>query len=767
MIADLAFRAARRFCIVSLVLAAAIPAAADDYWPKVLSGERGEVVVYQPQIESLEGQTLQSRAAVSMQLDGAEAPIFGAMWFESRLSTDQETRMASLEAVKVTASRFPDADEALVAELSAYLEQDIPTWEMDFSLDRIIADLAAESSSGVGGGGYNNDPPAIHVRQHPTVLVIVDGDPIFQKLDGPELEYVVNSAFFLVREPGQRELYLRGGGTWFTANDLNGPWGLAQQLPQVVVDITPQLEAEEKEQNEAAAEDAAALELEPSEDAAPPEIIVATEPAEIIVTEGAPDFASVEGTQLLYLRNCESDVVMDISTQDYYVLVAGRWFRSKSLENGPWSYVAPEEIPEDFTLIPSDSDLASVLPSVAGTQEAREAVLETQIPQTAEIDRATATCTVTYDGDPEFESCAEGVAYARNTDKSVLLIDGVYYCCDEAVWFVSQQPDGPWAVATELPAVIQDLPPECPVYNVKYVYIYESTPEVVYVGYTAGYYHSYVYHGCVVYGSGWYYYPWYRHYYYPRPVTYGFAVHYNPWTGWGFSYGVSYGWVTVGFHWGRYPYRGWGAAGYRHGYRRGYWRGYNHGYRHGYRRGASAGYRAGYRSGQKQHHSNAYRNRSSGVKRTGDVKRDNRKTPGTSDRKNNVYADRDGNVYRDKDGSWEKREGDRWESEKERPESRDQQGDRESRDRDKQQGDQQQRDQQQRDKQQQDQQQRDKQQRDQQQRDQVQRDQQQRDQQQLDRDRSSRDRGSQRQQQAPQQRQRSGGGRGGGRGGRR
>jgi hypothetical protein len=31
-------------------------------------------------------------------------------------------------------------------------------------------------------------------------------------------------------------------------------------------------------------------------DPAPPEIIVSTEPAEIIVTEGAPDVASVEGT---------------------------------------------------------------------------------------------------------------------------------------------------------------------------------------------------------------------------------------------------------------------------------------------------------------------------------------------------------------------------------------------------------------------------------------------------------------------------------------
>ena len=345
----------------------------------------------------------------------------------------------------------------------------------------------------MGDAGFKNDPPVIHVRDHPAVLVVIDGDPIFQDLDGQPLEFVVNSAFFLVREPGQEPIFLRGSGMWFTAQELAGPWSVAGNLPAAVTDITPKLEAEEAKQAEAAAADAEALDVEPSPDTAAPEIIVTTVPAELIVTDGAPDFASVAGTQLLYLNNTETDVIMDIAGQRYFVLIAGRWYRSASFENGPWTFVDPDDLPADFAAIPAESDLAAVLPSVGGTQEAREAVLDSQIPQTAEIDRKTATCTVTYDGDPEFESCAEGVAYARNTDKSVLLIDGTYYCCDEAVWFVSARPDGPWTVATEVPAAIQEIPPECPVYNVKYVYIYDSTPEVVYVGYTAGYYGTYVY----------------------------------------------------------------------------------------------------------------------------------------------------------------------------------------------------------------------------------------------------------------------------------
>ena len=285
-------------------------------------------------------------------------------------------------------------------------------------------------------------------------------------------------------------------------------------------------------------------------------------PAELFVTDGKPDLAPVTGTQLLYVRNTESDLLMDIAGQQYYLLISGRWYRAESLEADSWQFVPFEELPADFANIPADSDLATVRASVPGTAEAKEALLETHVPQTAEVDRKTATCAVKYDGDPEFEVCGDnGVAYARNSDKPVLLIDKRYYCVDSAVWFESDKPAGPWQVSTAVPAAVQDIPPECPVYNVKYVYIYDSTPEVVYVGYTAGYYGAYGWGPCVVYGTGWYYQPWYGAYYYPRPVTYGFGVHYNPYTGWGCSFGVSYGWITVGVAWGRPPYNCWGPGG--------------------------------------------------------------------------------------------------------------------------------------------------------------------------------------------------------------
>jgi hypothetical protein len=302
-------------------------------------------------------------------------------------------------------------------------------------------------------------------------------------------------------------------------------------------------------------------------------------------------------------------------------------------------------------------------------------VLENSIPQTAAVDRKTATVEVKYDGDPKFQKIeGTSMSYAVNTDKSVLLIGSKYYCCDQAIWFESDKAMGPWAVSTKVPADVQSIPPESPVYNVKYVYIYDTTPEVVYVGYTPAYCGSYVYGGCVVYGTGYYYHPWYGAYYYPRPVTYGYAVHYSPYAGWGFSYGVSYGWMTVSFgHYGGY----WGAGGYGYGYHHGYNHGYHNGYHNGYNNGYRQGYGAGYVAGKNQgnrptpYTKNAYQGRDKGVKST--TRPSTQPAGGNGSRvkpsqqPNNVYADKNGNVYRNNNGNWQERNDGGWSGNKTKP----------------------------------------------------------------------------------------------------
>ncbi|MGD8628452.1 MAG: carbohydrate-binding family V/XII [bacterium] len=675
----------------ALVVSLAAVCAAQDGWPRQIEVEKGKVVIYQPQIESFSGDDLQARAAVSVTPAGQTTPVFGAVWMKARVSTDYDERIVKLVDLEVTNARFPDAEAAQIAELSSLLESEIPRWDLDISLDRLLAGLDAAEMEKTEAERINTAPPRVYFRTSPTVLVTIDGDPILRTMPESKLKYVANTAFFIVQDLNSKAYFLKGGDHWYTAKEVTGDWISTEKVPRDIVDLAQKSSTGEDEPDTSFVE-------------GPPAILVSTEPAELILADGEPEYASVEGTQLLYMSNTESDVIMDIESQTYYVLLAGRWYISRDPAAGDWTYVAHDNLPEDFPDIPPESDMGDVLASVPGTEQARDAVLENQIPQTAEVDRKTATLKVQYDGDPEFEKCGDGgVAYARNADKSVLLIDQRYYCCDDAVWFESGKPDGPWEVSIEVPDEVQSIPPECPAYNVKYVYVYGSTPEIVYVGYTPGYTCSYVYGGVVVYGTGYWYRPWYRHYYYPRPVTYGFSAHYNPYTGWGFSFGLRIGWVGYGWH---RPYYGgwWGPAGYRAGYRHGYGAGYHHGYWRGYHAGQASRPRpTTYQTANR----NIYRNRVDGVRSTGVARPVQRPATGAVQRpatgavqrpatgavqrpatgavqrpatgavqrpatgavqrpakvpdiNNNVFTDRNGNVYRQTDRGWEARDKGAW-----------------------------------------------------------------------------------------------------------
>ena len=347
----------------------------------------------------------------------------------------------------------------------------------------------------------------------------------------------------------------------------------------------------------------------------------------------------------------------------------------------------PDSLPASFGKIPPDSPIAGVRVSVAGTQEAEDALLDAQIPQTAAINRSEAKLDVTYDGDPTFTDIpGTGVAYATNTQTQVLRIDGRYYAVDQAVWFTAPAAAGPWVVADSVPEEkIQQIPPSAPVYNTTYVHVYQSTPQVVYVGYYPGYMWSFPYYGVPVYGTGWYYPPyWGPGGYYPRHPTWGFHVTYNPWYGWGFGMSWGGGFMRVGVSFG----------GYRGGYRGGYYGGgYRPTYIHtgdininrgnvnignsvggGNRPGVGGGDRGGINRNIYNRPENSARiaDRSAGGRPAAGARPAPQPAAGARPSQqpaagarpgvgtNDVFADRNGNVHRRTENGWESRQGSNW-----------------------------------------------------------------------------------------------------------
>ena len=636
------------FLVLTLLLSgAALATDEESAWPREIKTDKALVVLYQPQVDSLVRDELSARAAVSVTLAGKEEPIFGAAWIEAHILTDLDTRTVTLREVRVPRVRFTEASDEHQQELVDLLTAEIPLWNIEISLDRLSAMLEIAERETRASEGFDDTPPKILFRQEPTVLVTIDGEPKLRDLEKTGLEHVVNTAFLIVQYPKSKgPFYLYGGnGNWYEAGAVKGPWKSTKNVPKEIRKLEP--EDEEIDDEEAA-----------EGPDTPPAIVVATVATEILVTEGEPEYTPIGDGELLVVSNTESDILREIATQRIFVLLSGRWFAASSAE-GPWEMLPADELPESFAKIPPDSDQGYLLTWVAGTELAEEAALDAYIPQTAAVKRD-ATITVTYDGKPKFEEIEDtSLLYAVNTASQVIRDGEVYYCVEEAVWYQAHAAEGPWRVATEVPEEIQAIPPSSPVYNTKYVEIYDSTPEVVYEGYYPGYNHSYLYHGSLVYGTGWYYRPWLGSHYYPRYHTWGFSVRWNPWYGWGLGFGFSAGPFTFGFGWGGWYGGGWwGPRGYG-GYRRGYHRGWHRGYRHG----ARAGYRGGYRAGRRDTGRNHYRNGNnrSRVARTSDIRGSGRSPGASTGRANNVFADKNGNVHRrQSNGNWQSRDGNNW-----------------------------------------------------------------------------------------------------------
>jgi hypothetical protein len=540
--------------LLALTLAAAVSRVAAVDWPLEISGPEGRAIVYQPQPESFKDDKITARVAVAAQPKGAKAPVFGAAWMEARVSTDRDTRTVTVLDVKIPKVKFPNATAEEEKKFGEFVANYLTQMNATFPMERLVTSLEAAEKENTNANNLKNDPPKIIFATEPTVLVTLDGEPQLRPIENSQVMRVVNTPFVIVFDRDSKSYYLRAGDAWLSATDMAGPWKKETNLPATVKAALPKELAE----------------APPSSAAEEPKILVTKEPAELVVSDGEINFTPLPDNEILYASNTDSDLFIEISSGNYFLLIAGRWYSAPAPE-GPWTFVSADKLPGAFERIPPGSAKGNILAHVAGTTEAEDAVLDASVPQTKAIDRdAPVNLKVDYDGDPKFEN-VEGTSldYGVNTSNQVIKSSGKYYCCEKAVWYQSDGAQGPWKVSDSVPKDVYTIPPSNPNYNVTYVRVYDSTPRVVYVGYLPGYVGSYVYGGTVVYGTGYVYRPWLGAFFYPRPLTWGFAVVYDPRYGsWGYPPVVG-GWYGAALmasraYWGGVYAGWWGPGGYRY-----------------------------------------------------------------------------------------------------------------------------------------------------------------------------------------------------------
>lgn len=524
-------------------------------WPMRVSTVQGPLLIFQPQIQEYQDPQIRFWIAVSLGEPGQEKTVYGAVWVEGRVQADASARTLRLVEARIQRYRFGSLDTPRQRNLVQAIQQALNAGSVVLSLDDVVAAATAAQKQAQETQELPVVVPKILFREHPAILVPYEGTPVLTAVENTSLFRVANTPFFVVLDAESRFYYLRAGGAWFRAADALGPFEHVREVPSQVARLLETSGYRDPEQ--------ALTDLQ----AATTEIVTATEPAELICTDGPAKLAVIPGTDLLYVVNTDADVFLSIKTRKLYVVASGRWYEAAQ-QDGPWAYVPADQLPEDFRRIPPDSPKADVLAHVPQTPVAQEAVEQAQVPQIKAVDRRRISPPkVVYDGAPEFERI-DGlpISYAVNTFSTVLKIDGQYYLCEDGVWWVGPSASGPWKLCERVPVEVYLIPPTCPVYPVRFVYILGSTPERIYVGWTAGYWGCYVWRGTVVYGTGYHYRPWHGRWVILRPATFGIGARYSIRScDWGFTFGMVFGRPVLWEVWYWDPgWYGWfGFGGYR------------------------------------------------------------------------------------------------------------------------------------------------------------------------------------------------------------
>jgi hypothetical protein len=408
------------------------------------------------------------------------------LWLEADLDTDAERRTAVPRRVQVTEIRFPNLDAADAREWREIVASEFLSWKLTFSLDRLLSELKASKSA--------RQPRRRSRRTSPDPLPLASRGAAGDR----GRRRVARSAGDVLPAPREQRV-LRGPGEGFghllparhaLLVDLEGTFrslGPINDAPAVIAELwksepKPQLAASED------AQDASTR----------PEVIVVNQPAELVWTDGdCPVRAHRPHQPALREEHRERRLPRRLDPADLRAAVGP--LVSLDGRQGRLGIRASDQLPLDFARIPLSSEKQHVLACVAGTAQARDAVRNATIPQTAAVQPGPAPdLAVRYDGEPQFTEVQESpVRYAVNTPYAVFGVYGRYYCCEEGIWYDSEYAVGPWSVCSWVPPAIYLIPPSCPFYYATYCRIFSVTPRAIYCGYYPGY------RGCYVWAARW------------------------------------------------------------------------------------------------------------------------------------------------------------------------------------------------------------------------------------------------------------------------
>ena len=190
--------------------------------------------------------------------------------------------------------------------------------------------------------------PEILVTTQPTALILLDGPPRYAGVAGTTLQYAANTSAHLFRDGASGDVYVRVGGFWFRAADVNGSWG---QVP--AASLPAAFSAIPDDNPKRALKTSIADAQGPTADSG---VYAVADPGTARLTmemSGDPVLKRIRGTELNYVANASVPVIQ-IDIDNWYAVQEGIWFFSSEV-TGPWTVTS--RIPPEIYAIPPNAPI--------------------------------------------------------------------------------------------------------------------------------------------------------------------------------------------------------------------------------------------------------------------------------------------------------------------------------------------------------------------------------------------------------------------------
>ncbi|MFG1462456.1 hypothetical protein V5F77_06100 [Xanthobacter sp. DSM 24535] len=233
------------------------------------------VQLYQPRAQTWNGTRLTGRAALALGKANS-TPHYGFAYFSAWAEKGDDSgsvRLSNIRIERVEIPVAPSDNSATQRALARHVSDRVITLPLSLVQASISATAQPPASTGI-----QNPVPRIVFTDRLTVLVPIDGAPVWQPVEGaPGFQRATNTQAMLLQDIVQA-YHLQAGGSWFEASDLNDPWIPTREVPADVLSAAKIANAAQQ-----------ADPLLPQDGkpiSPPPAILVSTVPTELIQTDG-------------------------------------------------------------------------------------------------------------------------------------------------------------------------------------------------------------------------------------------------------------------------------------------------------------------------------------------------------------------------------------------------------------------------------------------------------------------------------------------------